>query len=65
MYVDLAVEKDFRLKNGMTLAVGLNAYNLLNSQRPVFYVNEDNELFGQVWALQLPRWVQVRFSFRF
>jgi len=65
LYVDLAVEKDFRLKNGMTLGVGLNAYNLFNSQQPVSLVNEDNELFGQVWARQLPRWVQVRFSFRF
>lgn len=65
VYVDLAVEKDFRLKSGMILGLGLNAYNLFNSQRPVSLVNEDNELFGQVWARQLPRSVQVRFSFRF
>jgi hypothetical protein len=65
LYVDLAVEKDFRLNNGMILGLGLNAYNLFNSQRPVSLVNEDNELFGQVWAGQLPRWVQLRFSFRF
>ncbi|MGB8957754.1 MAG: TonB-dependent receptor, partial [Candidatus Aminicenantales bacterium] len=43
MYVDLAVEKDFRLKRGMTLILGINAYNLLNSQQPVAFAKEDNE----------------------
>jgi hypothetical protein len=65
IYVDLAAEKDFRLKNGMTLALGINAYNILNSQQPVSYAKQDNELFGQVWARQLPRWVQLKFLFRF
>jgi Carboxypeptidase regulatory-like domain/TonB-dependent Receptor Plug Domain len=65
MYIDLAVEKDFRLRNGTTLGLGINAYNLLNSQRPVSFVQEDNELFGEVWARQLPRWVQFKASFRF
>jgi hypothetical protein len=26
---------------------------------------EDNDLFGQVWARHLPRWVQLKFAFRF
>jgi hypothetical protein len=65
MYVDLAVEKDFRLKRGMTLSLGVNAYNLLNSQRPVSFAKEENVLFGQVWARQMPRWVQIKFSLKF
>jgi hypothetical protein len=65
MYLDLAVDKDFRLRNGMSLTLGIDTYNLLNSQRPVSFVQEDNELFGEVWARQLPRWVQVRFTLKF
>jgi len=65
MYLDLAVEKDIVLKKGMTLALGLNLYNLLNSQRPVSYLQEDTDLFGQVWARQLPRWLQIKATLRF
>jgi hypothetical protein len=65
MYVDLAVEKEVRLRAGMTLGLGLNVYNLLNGQRPVSYVKEDAALFGQVWARQLPRWVQLKARIRF
>ena len=32
------------------LGLGVNAYNILNSQRPVSFVKADNTLFGQVWA---------------
>jgi hypothetical protein len=59
------MEKDFRMKNGMNLSLGINIYNLLNSQRPVSYMREDNELFGQVWARQMPRWVQLKAALRF
>jgi len=65
LYVDIAVEKDFSLKNGITLGLGISGYNLLNSQRPVSYMKADNEVFGQVWARQLPRWVQVKMTLRF
>jgi hypothetical protein len=65
MYVDLAVEKDFRLRKGLTLGLGFNAYNIMNSQRPVSFVKEDNSLFGQVWARQLPRWTQIKASLKF
>jgi len=34
MYVDLSVEKDFRLTGGVSLGVRLNVTNVLNSQRP-------------------------------
>jgi hypothetical protein len=64
-YVDVAVEKDFHLKRGLTLGLGVNGYNLFNSQRPVSYVKSDNDLFGQVWARQLPRWTQIKASLRF
>ena len=65
LYLDLAIEKEIQLKNGIALGVGMNVYNLMNSQRPVSYVKEDNDLFGQVWARQLPRWVQLKANFRF
>jgi hypothetical protein len=65
MYVDLLAEKDFHLRRGPTLAIGLNVYNFLNSQRPVSFVKEDTALFGQVWARQLPRWAQLKIAFRF
>ncbi len=65
LYLDLAIAKEFQLKNGMALGVGMNIYNLMNSQKPVSYVKEDNDLFGQVWARQLPRWVQLKLNFRF
>ena len=65
LYVDIAAEKEFTLRKGIRLSVGVNAYNLLNSQRPVSFVKEDTELFGQVWARQLPRWVQFKAALRF
>ena len=71
-YVDVAVEKELGLTRGATLALGLNAYNLLNSQRPVSYFKNGeigpdvaNPRFGQVWARQLPRWVQLKLMLRF
>ena len=65
MYVDVAVEKDFPLRRGLMLGFGVNAYNILNSQRPVSFFKNDNAQFGQVWARQLPRWVQLKFTLRF
>jgi hypothetical protein len=65
MYADLAVEKDFGIRTGLTLSLGVNAYNIFNSQRPVSFVRNDDSLFEQVWARQLPRWVQIKASLRF
>jgi hypothetical protein len=64
-YVDLAVEKDFQLGRGFRLGLGVNAYNILNSQRPVSFSKGDNSLFGQVWARQLPRWTQIKATLKF
>ena len=64
-YVDLAVDKEFNVGKGVILAAGVNVYNLFNSQIPVSYVKEDTALFGQVWARQLPRWVQLKAAVRF
>ena len=65
MYMDLLIEKEFRLRSGMTLGIGANIYNIMNSQRPVSYVKNDNTLFGEVWARQLPRWTQIKAALRF
>jgi hypothetical protein len=65
MYMDLLVEKDITLKEGLILAVGMNVYNLFNSQRPISFVKEDTDLFGQVWGRQLPRWLQFKLALRF
>jgi hypothetical protein len=64
-YVDLAVDKDFEIGQGLVLNAGVNVYNLFNSQQPVSYVKEDTDLFGQVWARQLPLWVQLKLGLRF
>jgi hypothetical protein len=64
MYMDLTIEKDVHL-GGVTIGLGMNVYNLLNSQRPISFRKEDNELFGQVWGRQLPRWMQIKASLRF
>jgi len=64
-YVDFAVEKDFRLRTGLTLGLGINVSNLMNSQRPVSFVKNDDSLFGQVWARQLPRWTQIKATLKF
>lgn len=64
-YIDLAVEKEIQLRKGMTLGLGMNLYNLLNSQRPVSFMKENNELFGKVWGRQLPGWMQFKVTMRF
>jgi hypothetical protein len=65
MYLDFSVEKNVQLKQGITLGLGLNAFNLLNSQTPVSFVKDDNSLFGKAWARQLPRWLQFKVMVRF
>jgi hypothetical protein len=64
-YLDLSLEKDIKLHGGIIVGLGLNIFNLFNSQRPISYVKEDTELFGQVWGRQMPRWVQLKVTARF
>lgn len=65
-YVDLTIEKDFKLSSRLVLAARINATNIFNSQRPVSYGNGlDSALFRQVWGRQYPRWVQLQFGLRF
>jgi hypothetical protein len=65
MYVDLTIGKEISIKKGLTIGLGLNVYNLLNSQRPVSFMKEDIEVFGQVWGRQLPRWAQIKATLKF
>ncbi len=65
-YVDLSIEKDFKIVAGTTFGLRLNVTNLFNSQRPISYGSgEGSALFGQVWGRQYPRWIQLQASFRF
>jgi outer membrane receptor protein involved in Fe transport len=59
-YLDLGLEKEFRLQSlglpqSMALALRLDIFNILNSQEPISYVKEDIPIFGEVWARQQPR----------
>jgi len=65
VYLDILAEKDFFLSQGMRIVVGLNVFNLFNSQKPVSFIKEDTALFGEVWGRQSPRWFQLKVAFRF
>ncbi|NIO49851.1 MAG: TonB-dependent receptor plug domain-containing protein [Candidatus Aminicenantes bacterium] len=59
-YLDLGLEKEFRLQSlglpqSMILALRLDIFNVLNSQEPISYVKENIPIFGEVWARQQPR----------
>jgi len=59
-YLDLGLEKEFRLQSiglpqSMALALRLDIFNILNSQEPISYVKENIPIFGEVWARQHPR----------
>jgi hypothetical protein len=43
----------------MSLALRLDIFNLLNSQRAISFVKEDIPLFGEVWGKQQPRQARV------
>jgi len=65
-YVDLSIQKDFALIGGTTLGLRLNITNLLNSQKPISYMDgEGSSLFGQVYGRQFPRWFQLQALLRF
>ena len=66
LYVDLGIEKSFNLSRVLSsfsqdvfLDLRVDIFNLFNSQKPISYVKEDTPAFGQVWARQAPRQVQI------
>jgi hypothetical protein len=65
-YIDLSLQKDFALFNKMTIGLRANIQNLLNSQKPLSYMNsETSVLFGQVYGRQSPRWFQFQVLMKF
>ncbi|MBM3296561.1 MAG: TonB-dependent receptor [Candidatus Aminicenantes bacterium] len=62
-YLDLGLEKSFKLGARRALSFRLDVLNLFNSQQPVAFVKEDIPIFGQVWGRQNPR--QARLMARF
>jgi hypothetical protein len=68
-YLDLGIGKEFRLQSlglpqAMALALRLDIFNVLNSQKPISYVKEDIPIFGEVWARQLPRQARLMLKIR-
>ncbi len=56
-YLDLGLEKEFKLKSlrvpqSMSIALRADIFNVFDSQEPISYVKEDIPMFGQVWARQ-------------
>jgi hypothetical protein len=65
-YVDLTVQKDFRLSSALTLAIRANINNLFNSQQVIALANgEGSAIFRDVWGRQYPRWLQFQVMLRF
>ncbi|MBM3293570.1 MAG: TonB-dependent receptor [Candidatus Aminicenantes bacterium] len=69
-YLDLSLEKSFTFgaasgTSPLRLAVRLDVFNALNSQRPISYVKENIPLFGTAWALQQPRQARVSALLKF
>jgi len=65
-YVDLSVQKDFVLPKGIRLGLRVNITNLLNTQRPLSYVNSEGSLLsGQIFSRQYPRLLQLQLLLEF
>jgi len=67
--LDLNVERDFLLmkgkKEGPTLTVGLNSFNVLNHQNDVAYVGVlSSAYFGKAVAPLPPRRMQLNLPFK-
>jgi hypothetical protein len=58
-YLDMGLEKRVKLSGQLAVALRLDIFNLLNSQQPISYVQEDTTLFGTVWGRQQPRSARV------
>jgi outer membrane receptor protein involved in Fe transport len=68
-YCDLGIEKGFNLgpiglPDSMALDLRMDILNLFNSQKPVSYVKEDIDIFGQVWGRQQPRQARIMVRLR-
>ena len=69
-YLDMSIEKSFALPgSGMwtdaAVAVRLDIFNILDSQRPISYVKEDTSLFGSIWGRQQPRQARLSAKIKF
>ncbi len=69
-YLDLALEKSFRLPgkgvfSNAAFSVRLDVLNALNSQEPVSYIKEDIPIFGSVWGRQAPRQARMSAKLKF
>ena len=63
-YLDVGLEKVFRLGGRWQVSLRLDVLNLLDSQQPVSYVKEDVPLFGSVWGRQNPRQARLMAKFK-
>jgi len=63
-YLDVGLEKIFRLGGRRQVSLRLDVLNLLDSQQPVSYVKEDVPLFGSVWGRQNPRQARLMAKFK-
>jgi hypothetical protein len=68
--LDLNIERDFRLvkgkKEGPTLTIGLNSFNVLNHQNDVTYVGVISSIyFGRAVSALPPRRMQLNLQFKF
>jgi hypothetical protein len=63
-YLDMGLEKVFRLGGRRQLSLRLDVLNVLNSQEPVSYVKEDVSIFGSVWGRQNPRQARLMAKFK-
>jgi hypothetical protein len=62
-YLDLGLQKTVNLPGRMAVSLRLDFLNVLNSQTPISYVQEDIPSFGEIWGRQQPR--LMRASIRF
>ncbi len=65
LWVDVTVTKDFKVWYDHTLQLRLDVFNLLNSQQPISFVEEDTVDFGTPYSRQAPRAIQLGISYKF
>ena len=65
LWIDVTLTKDFKVWYDHTLQLRLDIMNLLNTQQPISFVEEDTVDFGTPFARQAPRAIQVGIAYRF